>query len=72
MNTPVAFISNLGVPEIFVTLAIALFVVWPFWRIFKKLGYPDTLGLLMIVPFVNLVLILFLAFAQWPTQKSGK
>lgn len=71
MNTHLAFIENLGFSEIYVILAMALLVVWPFWRIFKKAGYHGALGLLMIVPVVNLVMILFLAFAKWPSQKTG-
>jgi len=70
MNTTFAFLTNLGFPEIFVILAMALLVVWPFWRIFKKAGFPGALGLLMVVPVVNLVMILFLAFAEWPSQKK--
>ncbi len=39
---------------------------WLFSRIFRKAGYPPALGFLMIVPFVNLVMLLILAFIDWP------
>jgi hypothetical protein len=48
-----------------VTIVLAI-VIW--WRIFSKAGYSGALGLLMLVPIANLVMILILAFAEWPIQ----
>ena len=42
----------------------------PLRKLFKKTGYFDALGLLIIIPFINLVLILLRAFAEWPIQIS--
>ena len=44
-------------------------VVWPYSRIFRKAGFSPWLGLLMPVPAVNLFMIFFLAFADWPALK---
>jgi len=44
-------------------------VVWPFWRIFDKAGYPGIMSLLMIIPIFNVIALFFLAFAQWPVLK---
>jgi hypothetical protein len=35
-------------------------------RIFRKAGFAGALGLLMLVPVVNLFVALYLAFASWP------
>jgi len=43
-----------------VVLAIA------FHRLFQKTGLNGALGLLMLVPVVNLGVALYLAFAEWP------
>ena len=51
-----------------VVVAAAL-VVWPYSRIFRKAGFSPWLGLLMLVPIVNIVLIFYLAFADWPALK---
>jgi hypothetical protein len=51
-------------------LAVAVLVVVAFWRILHKAGYPGALALLLLVPVVNVVLVLFLAFADWPVHKS--
>jgi hypothetical protein len=51
-------------------LIVAVVIVIPFWRICAKAGYSPWLGLLAVVPLVNLFLIYFLAFSEWPSQKG--
>jgi ATP-dependent Zn protease len=50
-----------------------LLVLPPFWVIFKKAGFQPILSALMMVPFVNFVMLYFVAFSEWksgPAQKS--
>ena len=47
-----------------------LLVVWPFCKIFSKAGYHWALGILMIVPFANIIMPFVLAFGDWPALKS--
>jgi hypothetical protein len=49
-------------------LIVAAVVVIPFWRICGKAGYSPWLWLLALVPLVNLFLLYFLAFSEWPSQ----
>lgn len=51
-------------------IVMGIIVVIPFWRICKKAGYPGPLALLVLIPLVNLAFFYFLAFANWPGQKS--
>lgn len=51
-------------------LIMGLIIVLPFWKIFTKAGYPGPLAILMIVPFVNIFMIFFLAFAEWPALRG--
>ena len=37
-----------------------------FYKLFQKAGFSGVLGLLMLVPVVNLGVALYLAFAEWP------
>jgi len=37
-----------------------------FYRLYEKAGFSGALGLLMLVPVVNLGVALYLAFAEWP------
>lgn len=51
-------------------LIIAIIVIIPFWRIFKRAGYPGAFGLLAIIPFAGIVLLYVLAFMPWPNLKG--
>ena len=53
-------------------LIVGLIIVLPFWKIFCKAGFSGVLAVLMIIPFVNLFMIFYLAFAEWPALKGGK
>jgi hypothetical protein len=46
-----------------------LFVI-PVWKICTKAGYPGQLSLLGLVPIANIVLLYYLAFAEWPSQRK--
>lgn len=52
---------------IFVTLALNI-LIW--CLIFKKAGYGAAFGLLMLIPLVNLVMLLILAFGKWPVLRE--
>jgi len=56
---------------LFFLLTLAL-VVLAYCRIFSKAGYPWVLGLLALVPLANVIVLLFLAFADWPVLKQLK
>lgn len=51
-------------------LVFAALIIVPFWFIFRKAGYSQWLGLLMVVPIVNLVMLYFLAFSDWPRLRE--
>ena len=61
-----------GPLEIGLLVFIAGFVVviLPYWRIFSKAGFNGWLGLAMIVPVVNIIMLYYLAFAQWPIEEE--
>jgi len=43
-----------------------------FLKICEKAGFPGTLSLLILVPFLNFVLLFWLAFAKWPSLNRNK
>jgi hypothetical protein len=63
-----------GTTEILVILLVMLFVsvvasvltVLTFWKICSKAGFPGALSLLMLVPVANVILLFYIAFAEWP------
>ena len=52
-------------------LVMAAIVILPFWFIFSKAGHSKWLSLLMVVPLINVILLYFLAFSQWPSLASA-
>lgn len=52
-------------------LVMAAIVIVPVWRICQRAGYPGWISLLVLVPLVNLGLLYFLAFADWPAKRAG-
>ncbi len=68
---PFGFIPSIGPSESLILLAATVLLVWPAWRICSKAGFPGTMGLLVVVPGLNLVLLYVLAFAEWPVRRGG-
>jgi membrane glycosyltransferase len=50
-----------------IVLAVAI-VGW--WKIFSRLGYPGIMGLTMLIPVVNAVAFLWIAFLPWPIEDA--
>ena len=53
-----------------ICLLMTILVVLSFCKIFKKAGYSWAWGLLWLVPVGNIVLLLVLAFSDWPILKE--
>jgi len=64
------FDNTMGAGHWLWMLVFAFVVVIPVWRICRRTGYPGWLGLLTLIPFVNLIFLYFIAFADWPKEKS--
>jgi len=55
---------------VLIWLAVTVISVWAYCKMFDKAGYSWALGLLMIVPIANLVIMLYLGFSDWPILKE--
>ena len=51
-------------------LILTVIQILAFCKIFSKAGYSWALGLLILVPIANIIMFLFLAFADWPVQRE--
>jgi hypothetical protein len=51
---------------------MGLIIVVPFWKIFQKAGFNGALALLMLIPFINIIMVFYLAFAEWPAMRKGQ
>ena len=54
----------------FLILVFMALAVWLHCRIFAKAGYNWAFGLLILVPLGQLIILLILAFGQWPIHQQ--
>jgi uncharacterized membrane protein YhaH (DUF805 family) len=52
---------------VLVILAVKLLICC---KIFANAGYSWALGLLVLIPIVNIIMAFYLAFADWPVNKE--
>ena len=64
--------SGMAIAGSLLMLIVGLIIVLPFWKIFKRTGLEPWLAILMILPVVNLVLVYYLAFTDWPGMPDRK
>ena len=50
-------------------LIFAAVLIWPFWRICTKAGYPGIASLLVLIPVINVIFLYWLAFSDWPSLR---
>jgi uncharacterized membrane protein YhaH (DUF805 family) len=55
-----------------VSLVFLLIAILIWFMIFKRTGMNPWLSLLMLVPIVNFVMLLILAFTEWPVQREAR
>ena len=66
---PAFFTTNTGMAVVAAGL-LTWTLVW--WRIFRRTGSHGAMGLLMLIPVVNVMLLFVLAFGVWPLEKEVK
>jgi hypothetical protein len=45
-------------------------LIIPYWQILKKAGFPPVLSLLIVIPLCNLLLLYYIAFAEWKPNRG--
>ena len=59
-----------GYPELLFLLVGTAIIILPLWKVFSKAGYPGALALGMALPLVNIILLYFLGFSDWPSPQG--
>ena len=54
----------------FIFLAILAVKLLICCKIFANAGYSWALGLLILIPIVNIIMLFYLAFADWPVNRE--
>lgn len=63
-------LTSFGLIFTLISIALIVFSVIIYWRIFSKAGYNGAMSLLMFVPIANLIIICILAFGEWPIYRE--
>jgi energy-coupling factor transporter transmembrane protein EcfT len=53
-------------------LVFTVFMIWIYYLILKKAGMNPWLSLLMLVPLAGFVVLLILAFGEWPIERENR
>jgi hypothetical protein len=61
--------APISAPELSIVLTLVAIYGIPLWRIARKMGFPGMVGVLGLVPLVNLILAYYLAFSEWPAMR---
>ena len=61
-----------GCVGFFFVAIIAVIAALIYCKIFSKAGYHWAMGLLMLIPVANLIMLLVLAFGEWPIEREVK
>lgn len=62
--------SAFGLMFAMIGLAFLIFLIVVWCRIWSKTGNSGFFGLLMFIPLVNFIMMLVLAFSDWPIHKE--
>lgn len=47
-------------------------IIYCYWRVAGKAGYPPYYGLFMIVPVMNIIALVIFVFKDWPIEEELK
>ena len=56
--------------QIIIIVCIVALIIWPWFKIFAKAGFSGWMALLMLIPLMNVIMLFYLAFAEWPALRE--
>ena len=75
IGSRIVMVEDLLRPQhLFLVLVIfvgAALIWWPWAKIFAKAGYSCWLGVMMLIPLVNIVMLFWFAVSEWPALRRG-
>lgn len=60
-----------GILALVMMTVTAVVTVVSLWRIMGKAGLPPWFSLLALIPFLNLAVLLYVAYSKWPALESN-
>ena len=56
--------------SLLVVVALAVVCIVPFWYIFGRMGYSRYTCLLLLLPFLNIGFLYYVALTDWPIERE--
>jgi hypothetical protein len=47
-------------------------VIFPHWKMFQRAGYSGALSLLLILPVINIIVLFWFGFSEWPALRGRR
>jgi hypothetical protein len=69
-NVAPAFVFLMILAIGLIAVVVSIIKALIFCKIFSKTGYHWALGLLMLLPIADLIMVLILAFGNWPIRRE--
>ena len=64
--------TGFGIGLLVVYVALVVFCVYLYCRVARKAGWSSWARILVLVPIVNIIVMLYFAFAEWPIARENK
>jgi hypothetical protein len=69
-NAAAAGMAAFGVVWVLICVAILILSLIVNWKIAEKAGFAGVASLLMLIPLVNIIVLIYFAFTEWPIQRE--
>lgn len=69
-NALSAAFAAMGAVWLLVCIAFLILSLVINWRIAEKAGFSGAASLLMLIPLVNVIVLIYFAFTEWPIERS--
>lgn len=63
-------VKDMDILYVILGLGFFIFIGFAYCRIFKKAGHPGVWGIFTFIPIVNIFMLAFLAFKEWPIHQE--
>ncbi len=63
---------TISIREFSILIYIGIFLLLPIGRIISRTGHSGWLSLLVLVPGVNYLLLIYVAFSEWPVERKQR
>jgi len=69
-NAAASALAAFGLVWLLVCIGAVILSIVINWRIAEKAGFSGVASLLMLIPLVNIFVVLYFAFTEWPIEQQ--